>query len=100
MVTKTITTHGNNSFKPTKRQVNKRLKNTTGLSKRKVNKLRKIEKRQRKKFNRTLKPGFMPGERDMLNGSMSLDRGASMLSRKVNQRTKSIERSMAKVKFL
>lgn len=72
---------GNNSLNPTKRQVNKRVKNTTGLKRKKVNKLRKIEKKHRKKFNRLISKGVMPGE-DQLD-KMNMDRAESGMRSKI-----------------
>ena len=74
--------HKNDSLKPTKRQVNRRLKRLTGLKRKKVNRLRSIEKRQRK--NRDLvSRGIFPGEEKLKK--MNMDREAERLFRKVDK---------------
>lgn len=92
-----MVTNKNDSFNPKKRQVNRRVKRLTGLKRKNINKLRKIERKQRKTFNRTI--NMMPGE-SRINGNFSLDRGASMLSKRVENKTKSLELKMKKIKFL
>jgi len=83
LMKRVVTRQSNNSLKPSKRQVNKRMKRMTGLKRKKVNKLRKIEKKHRKKFNRLVSKGILPGE-DQLD-RMNMDRAESGMRSKINK---------------
>lgn len=83
LMNKVVTRKSNNSLAPSKRQVNRRVKRMTGLKRKKVNRLRKIEKKHRKKFNRLISKGVLPGE-DQL-GRMNMDRAESGLRSKINK---------------
>ena len=71
----------NSSFDPSKKQVNRRLRRLTGLKRKKVNRLRKIEKGHRKKINKKL--GMFPGEEKL--GKMNMDRAESSMRSKINK---------------